>query len=413
MTTMKIPAPLCLSFVFACFTGLCQGAAIMNQNKPIPENQIRIASFNVGFGDETNKGDLGRKLNGGQDLQARKVAEIVQRVAPDILLINEIDGNDNEATLSVFTEQYLNKPQQTGLKAAIYQYSYMPFCNTGVATQFSHSDTNQGATEVNYGFGRYPGQYCMAVLSKYPIQHNNINTYGKFLWKDLPNAKKPMLNGQPFYDEQTWKGLRLSSKNHAVVPVQLKDSILDLIIAHPTPPVFDGEEDKNGLRNFEELRLIKALIEGPEVLASDFKLYSDQGNLAQKVSPPFVVMGDLNASSTGGNALVSDGVKAIEQLLLSEVVSPLAYEQNDNMIPSSAGALENTPDTPYAKFHTARWGMRVDYIIPSMQQVDVIDSGTFWPGKNDTLSYLVNPVTDSDVDSSDHRLVWLDVAIRP
>ncbi len=49
--------------------------------------------------------------------------------------------------------------------------------------------------------------------------------------------------------------LRLSSKSHWDIPLQIGGAIVHVLTAHPTPPVFDGPEDRNGCRNHDEIRL--------------------------------------------------------------------------------------------------------------------------------------------------------------
>ena len=49
--------------------------------------------------------------------------------------------------------------------------------------------------------------------------------------------------------------LRLSSKTHVDVPVATSAGTLHILASHPTPPVFDGPEDRNGRRNHDEIRL--------------------------------------------------------------------------------------------------------------------------------------------------------------
>ena len=48
--------------------------------------------------------------------------------------------------------------------------------------------------------------------------------------------------------------LRLSSKSHWDVPIKVNNEIVHALVSHPTPPVFDGTEDRNGKRNSDEIR---------------------------------------------------------------------------------------------------------------------------------------------------------------
>ncbi|MEO1274248.1 MAG: endonuclease/exonuclease/phosphatase family protein, partial [Pseudomonadota bacterium] len=72
-----------------------------------------------------------------------------------------------------------------------------------------------------------------------------------------------------------------------------------LVAAHPTPPVFDGPENRNGRRNHDEIRLLHAIATEPgaDWLVDDAGL---AGGLAE--GTPFVIAGDLNADPADGAA---------------------------------------------------------------------------------------------------------------
>ncbi|MDQ3106173.1 MAG: GAF domain-containing protein, partial [Actinomycetota bacterium] len=48
--------------------------------------------------------------------------------------------------------------------------------------------------------------------------------------------------------------LRLSSKSHWDVTLNIGGTLVHALVSHPTPPVFDGTEDRNGKRNHDEIR---------------------------------------------------------------------------------------------------------------------------------------------------------------
>ena len=55
-----------------------------------------------------------------------------------------------------------------------------------------------------YGYGAFPGQYGMLVLSRFPFDLDNVRTFQKFLWKDMPGADllvKPDTK-QPYYSAE-------------------------------------------------------------------------------------------------------------------------------------------------------------------------------------------------------------------
>jgi len=48
--------------------------------------------------------------------------------------------------------------------------------------------------------------------------------------------------------------LRLSSKIHCDIPVDVRRQKVHVLASHPTPPMFDGAEDRNGRRSSDEVR---------------------------------------------------------------------------------------------------------------------------------------------------------------
>ncbi|NNK31736.1 MAG: endonuclease/exonuclease/phosphatase family protein, partial [Xanthomonadales bacterium] len=52
--------------------------------------RLRVATFNIAMGLEEH-GDLARALESGSDGRLHRVAEILRRVRPDVLLLNEFD----------------------------------------------------------------------------------------------------------------------------------------------------------------------------------------------------------------------------------------------------------------------------------------------------------------------------------
>src|SRR6201999_1297636 len=92
------------------------------------------------------------------------------------------------------------------------------------------------------GFGEFPGQYAMAVLSRFPIDAKHARTFRKFLWRDMPGAVMP----PGWYSPEELDVLPLSSKSHWDVPIRVGRTTLHVLASHPTPPAFDGDEDRNG-----------------------------------------------------------------------------------------------------------------------------------------------------------------------
>src|SRR5690606_19197360 len=108
-----------------------------------------------------------------------------------------------------------------------------------------------------WGYGLHPGQYGMLVLSRFPLDAEAVRSFRLLKWSALPGAKVPVYpdTGLPFYPAEIWTQLRLSSKSHWDLPVATPFGTVHFLVAHPTPPAFDGPEKRNAARNHDEIRL--------------------------------------------------------------------------------------------------------------------------------------------------------------
>lgn len=368
------------------------------------ETTVRFAVFNVSMeannyiakGESASSSVLKTQLASGENPQIKNIAEIIQRVRPDVILLNEFDYLPVEHGIKAFNERYL-KVSQSEQAPIDYPYYYVGTVNTGLPSPYDldNNGKTSGFGADAYGFGLYEGHYGMALLSKYPIDFENINTLQTFKWKDMPGAQVPIIpsTNEPWYNEQEWQDLPLSSKSHWDIPIKVNNTTIHALGLHPTPPVFDGEEDRNGKRNHDEIRLIADYLDPNQ----GSYIYNDKGEKAGlAANTRFVVMGDLNAADIGDKH--REGV--IEQLTENPLV-------NNSIIPTSKGGDEAS-DEAYSKRYTAYWGARVDYALPSNYGFEVLDTGVFWPAKDDPLHRLVK---DRQA-SSDHRLVWVELKIK-
>jgi 3-phytase len=248
----------------------------------------------------------------------------------------------------------------------------------------------------------------MVLLSRFPIDRDKARTFGKLLWRDMPGALLPDDPATPapadWYSPDELELLPLSSKNHWDVPVRIGGRNLHLLISHPTPPAFDGPEDRNGKRNHDEIRFWSDYL----TPGKDGYIRGDRGRRGGFRGKDFIIMGDLNSDPVDGASLKD----AIQGLLALPRVDA-------THVPRSAGAREaselqggvNTthqadPRNDTSDFHDRSAGnLRVDYLLPSTT-LTVCGTGVFWPGQEHPQAPLV---WGSPPPSSDHRLVWLDI----
>ena len=222
------------------------------------EGAVRIATFNTHLA----RGEPG-KLIAELELGSAQLDAIVKVIAandPDILVIQELDFDPEGLSVELF-------------KAALarggvaYGFSFTAPVNTGLATGFDLDGDGKAFGPADaQGWGLFEGQFGMAVLSRYPIRKRAVRTFQKLRWLDMPDALMP----QDFYPRDAMPLLRLSSKSHWDVPVELVDGkIINLLVSHPTPPVFDGPEDRNGRRNHDEIAFWSAYLDGAEWIVDD------------------------------------------------------------------------------------------------------------------------------------------------
>lgn len=354
----------------------------------------------------------------------QKAAARIQHLRPDILLINEMTydqpgapgmpaGAEAGQNGRRFVDNFLAIAQADSLEPIRYQ-AFMAPVNTGLAS--GHDLNNDGRVVTDYpepqpspddgspppqtpegraygndawGFGVFPGQYGMALFVREDLQilRDSVRTFRRFEWADMPDALKPTLpeSGEPWYSDEEWAEMRLSSKSHWDVPVRLPGGrTLHVLASHPTPPGFDGPEDRNGRRNHDEIRLWADYLSGADYLRDDS---SRAGGLDEEAL--FVVMGDQNADPDEGDTYQTPIRLLLDHERVQGDVTPLADST------AQAAYPDLDPDD------TAEWGLRVDYVVPSTG-IDIQDSGVWRPVGADTAGVAV----------SDHFPVWVDIALQ-
>lgn len=389
-------------------TGTMGATAGAAQGDAVPSDPVRFATFNASL-NRFNAGDLASELSTPGSAQPDVIAEIIQRVRPDVLLINEFDFDPGDVALDGFQENYLSVPH--GDAAPIeYPYRYADSSNTGVPSGYDlNNDGVVGGPDDAFGFGFFPGQYGMAVYSMYPIDHSRIRTFQEFLWKDMPGALLPeYADGTSWYSEEELDVFRLSSKSHWDIPVEIGDETVHFLVSHPTPPVFDGPEDRNGTRNHDEIRFWADYV-GPGAHRGAY-IYDDEGRHGGLTpGAMFVIAGDQNSDPLDGDSIPG----AIQQLLDNPRVNTKATPASEGAVEQSTlqGGANDThlsdPAFDTADFADSSPGnLRADYVLPS-KNLRIVGSGVFWPLSTDPLFDLVGTYP---FPSSDHRLVWVDVS---
>ncbi|MEM0984471.1 MAG: endonuclease/exonuclease/phosphatase family protein [Planctomycetota bacterium] len=374
---------------------------------------LRVATFNIE--------DLRTaELSGDTTDRVNRAVEIVQRIRPNVLLVNEITYDmrgdpGHRANLEPGLNggrlaDLLAEPAFEGIDPLEYRAVMLPV-NTGVASGFDLDrngitertvppqlsigadgtpppQTTSGRVYGNdaWGFGTYPGQHGMALLvdARLQVLEDQIRTFQLFPWKAMPGNLMPTVpdrskvNPDPWYEGEAGDLFRLSSKSHWDVPIRMPNGeIVHFLCSHPTPPAFDGNEQRNVRRNHDEIRFWADYLENAAYIIDDD---GNRGGLGP--DDQFVIMGDLNADPDEGSSIPDT------MALLFESPRVLQYEAPTSPI----DIRDLAPDA------TAQFGLRVDYVLPSAG-LHVLRAGVWRHGAN-----------EADF-PSDHFPVWADIAV--
>ena len=287
-----------------------------------------------------------------------------------------------------------------GAEGIDYPHAFAPPVNAGVPSGLDlDGDGRTMGRGDAFGWGRFPGNGGMALLSRLPIDAEAARSFAALPWAALPGAELPRrADGGPFPDAARAAALRLSSRAHWQVPVLLPGGgRLHLMASNPRPPLFDGAEGFNRLRNRDEVRLWSVYLDGAA-------LTDDAGRTAGPPEGPLVVLGNLNLDPLDGA-----GERAA-------IAGLLAHPRLQDPRPASGGGAAagavgvNGSHDGEAALDTADWrdeggpgNLRVDYVLPSAE-LTVAGEGVFWPAAGE-------PMAEAVLAASDHRLVWVDVEL--
>ncbi len=338
------------------------------------QDSLRIATYHTEL-ERKGPGLLLRDILRG-DPQAEAVAAIIAGNAPDILVLQGIDYDLDLMALNALRD--LIEAQGHTLP---HVFALPP--NTGVATGLDmDGDGRRGGPRDAQGYGEFTGQGGMALLSRYPIDAAGLQDFSGGLWAELPWAQLPRTAAGPFPSAMAQGQQRLSTTGHWAVPIRVGVRNLTLLTFHASPPVFDGDEDRNGLRNQDEILFWPNLL--------------DDGAYAP--ASPFVVIGVANLDPVDG-----DGRKPAINRLIND---PRLFDPEPRRAPYPLQSDSHQGD-PH--LDTASWpapgpgDLRVSYILPSAD-LSVLDSGVHWPPANSEAGRQA-------VLASRHRLVWVDLQL--
>ena len=378
------------------------------------DRTVRFSTFNASLNRNTT-GKLVSDLSTPGNVQAQNVAETIQRVRPDVLLVNEFDYAP--AAVDLFRDNYLEVSHH-GSEPIDYPYAYIAPSNTGVPS--GHDLDNNGSVGGGndaFGFGLFEGQFGMVVYSKFPIDTPDVRTFQTFRWADMPGAMLPddAATPQPtdWYSAAELDDVRLSSKSHWDVPLDVNGSTIHFLVSHPTPPVFDGPEDRNGTRNHDEIRFWADYVSADATTSS--YIYDDAGAYGGlPATERFVIAGDQNSDPLDGDSVPGAAQQLLDHPRVNDAKTP---KSGGGTWAAEAQGAANLTHESHPRFDTADFddrlccgpgNLRADYVLPS-SDLKILGSGIFWPAADQRFYYLTGNFPN--VPTSDHREVWVDVQL--
>ena len=292
-----------------------------------------------------------RDLRKGEDTELMAAQAVIAHLAPDILLLTDFDYDYDGLALAALAEQL------------DYPHTFARRPNTGMQTDLDLDGNGRfGEARDAQGYGRFSGDGGMAILSRYAIAPDDVMDLSDVLWRDVKGAVLPTTMTSDVAAVQ-----RLSTSGHWIVPVATPAGLVTLLAYAATPPVFDGPEDRNGLRNRDELRLWTHVLDGV-------------------FGPPpnsFVIAGNANLDPDAG-----DGLRGAMRDFLAD---PRLQD------PLPAIPTAYWPDLPELG------ELRVSYVLPS-HDWQVVDAGVAAPAPDDPSR------VDRALGAGPHWLVWVDIA---
>lgn len=273
--------------------------------------------------------------------------------SPDILVLQSFDYDAQNIALKAFGD-LLSK------EGVHLPFVYSPRPNTGIPTGIDiDGDGQKNGPRDAQGYGWYPGDAGIALLSRYPIVLDEIQNFSGVLWE----AAAPNTDLKSLLPTDAINVQRLHSVAAIAVPVQRNGQPFWVLTHHATPPVFDGPEDRNGYRNAEENR---------------FWLDSLRAGFPPA---PYILAAQLNLDPNRG-----EGHRSV----ISEIVASEFFQD-----PFSQWPTEDNHTVTYSS--PGPGNLRVSYVLPSPDlQVTKVGMSEESPVLNG---------------QSRHRLVWVDIVL--
>ncbi len=322
--------------------------------------------------------------------EARTLAETAQLNAPDVLVLTGVSYDEQGQIAETLNEEYL-AVGQNGQEPLDYPHVFTAETNSGVDSGADlDGDGVIGGPSDALGYGEYPGHYGTVVLSKHPIQEDEVRTFQEFLWDDMPENSMD----EEDFSELERSVLRLPSATLWDVPVSVDGEVIHVVASSVALPQSPGDVDLE--RSSDERRMVTDYVTG-----DGWYLYDDEGQEGPlPAGSRFVLLGQP-VSPHGLDAEIQDLGSLLGSYALQDPEPAAVSEAPLSARPGSEDGTgeQDTRAVPGAS------DVRSSYALPA-SGLEVSGSGVFWPGEGEFGFELVDP---EQPHSLDDRLVWVDL----
>lgn len=378
---------------------------------PSGPKTMRIATFNVGDLRTTD-------LRDANNLRAGKLAEVIQGVDADVLVLTNINRDlrgvsgtsefDPEGVNAERLEEtFIAVPQGPGEPIA-YQ-TYMPTVNSG---RLSRRDLDQNGQRVTryltpagskddgsppepdpratsyaldaWGFGEFPGQRGMALLVREGWAFNpaDVRTFTDFRWASVPSASRPRARAGTgdYYDFADWQEIPLFQSTMFLAPITPPSGKRFWVAAlYAGPTTGDLADNRSYFRRLDEVRALGDLVDGAAYLQDD----SFNPVPPEVLKEPVVVLADLGIDPTEPPVETNPAARL------------LAHERFD----ASPAPVADVARPTLGPADSARDGGRRDFVLID-NRLRVEDAGVYRTLPSDTVAF-----------PSDRFPVWVEVRV--
>lgn len=331
---------------------------------------LRLATWRAELS-RPGPGLLLHELRTAPTAQTEAAVAVIAALDADVLLLTDLDYDPGLQALAALAAL---------LEAAGAPYPHVLALrpNAGVATGLDlDGDGRVGRAADAQGWGRFPGDGGMAILSRLPVDQEATRDMTGFLWRDLPGARGPFAATPEGAATQ-----RLASRGAWDVAVRLPDGRALRVLAFHAAPPLPAPADRDLRRNHDEVAFWLHLLDGALPMPPP--------------ESPFVLMGQANADPADGRADPS----ALHELLAHPALQDPAPRGSHGRAREPRQSGDPALDTALLG---PAFGLRLDYVLPAAG-LRVRAAGVLWPAPDDPLTPMLEA-------ASRYRPVWVDVVL--